>query len=480
MSPVPKTADYNLPGLGVTINDGGLRISAPLVGPKLTILGTTSNTTLPLNEPVQLTDAKQIGKVLDHPNGTPSELSLAVAEALRAGAQNIEVMKIAEDTGEDPAAYSKEDRWDDLFEALDVLKLTDIDVVHCPGAYVDELPTGTHADHGTRGGFHYLLADKMYQATKQGNTAHAVLGPRPLMAVARAESWSGAPSDRAGELFDDVPVSYIREYVDHLTHDNGDLFNHTSHTALTNWLRGANEGSPGQVDALYDLWAHDEDGTIAVDNRGNNVDGGAYLSIVAMPARVSHPDVARLAAILGEAGKTDMNTNGAAAYAGLITTLPPHRAPTNRPIPGLFSARVMAAPLAQELMEYRYVTAVDKSRGFVVAAAVTAAYNAKPSVRSDYVNLTTVRIVHAAVDVVRAIAEDFIGTAIEPQNMAALEAAIDQGLNRMKSIGALRRYDLAILTTPDMQVLGEVDVDLTLVPAFELRKINTVVSLARE
>jgi hypothetical protein len=467
--------------LDVTINDGGLRISAPLVGPKLTILGTTSNTTLPTNEPVQLTDAKQISTVLHHPDGTPSELSLSVAEAIRAGAQNVEVMKIAQLSGEDSAVYAIEDRWDDLYEALDILKLTDIDIVYCDAAYVDETPTGSHATYGARGGFHYLLADKLFQATQQGNTAIGVLGPRPLMRVARDETWTGAPTDRAGELFDDVPVAFVREYVDHLTEDaSGAEQDHSTHTDLQNWLRGANEGTAGQVDAAYDLWAHDEDGNIATDNRGNNVDGGAYLSIVAMPARVSHPDVRLLANRLGEAGKTDMNTNGAAAYAGLITTLQPHRAPTNRQIPGLFSARVMSAGLAKELMDYRFVTAVDKSKGFVVAAGVTAAYNASRYVRSDYVNLSTVRIVHAAIDVVRTISEDFIGNPIEPQNMAAMEAAVDQGLQRMKGIGALRRYDFSILTTPDMQILGEVDLDLTLVPAFELRKINTIVSLARE
>ena len=51
---VPKTADYSLPGLDVTVNDLGLRISPTIAGAKLTIVGTTSNTLLPLIVPAWL------------------------------------------------------------------------------------------------------------------------------------------------------------------------------------------------------------------------------------------------------------------------------------------------------------------------------------------------------------------------------------------------------------------------------------------
>ena len=478
MAGIPKTADYDLPGLNVTVNDGGLRVSPPLVGPKLTILGTTSNTALPLNEPVSLTDHKLIGAVLDHPDGTPSEMSLAVGEAIRAGAQNIELVKISEDTGED-ATYALEDRFDDLETALDIIKLTPIDVVYCPGAHVDETPTGTNPGGTVRTGFHYLLVDKIYQANKVGNTAIAVLGARAVLEVANDENWTGAPTTRAGELFDDVSATFIREYVYHLTADDQGE-DHSAETDLDGFLRGSNEESPGVVDALYDLQAHEEDGSVATDQLGNNVDGGRFLSIVAMAAQVSHPDVSRLAVRLGQAGQTRMNTNGAGSYAGLITTLPPERAPTNRNIAGLISARQMAPGFAETLMEYRYVTALDRAKGYVVAAAVTAAHNAGIYTRSDFVNLTTVRITYAAIDQIRLAGEDFIGGPINPMSMASLKSAISAGLNRMKAHGALRRAAFDILVTPDMQVLGEVSVDLTIVPAFELRVIKVVTSLTKE
>ena len=64
--------------------------------------------------------------------------------------------------------------------------------------------------------------------------------------------------------------------------------------------------------------------------------------------------------------------------------------------------------------------------------------------------------------------------------MSALEGAIQSSMNRLKAEGALRRADFVILTTPDMQVLGEAQIDLTLVPAFELRTVRVVTSLAKE
>jgi len=479
---VSKTADYNLPGLDVTVNDGGLRISPVVSGTKLTIVGTTTNALLPINEPVQLMDAKLIASALDHNDGTPSELTLAVAEAIAAGARNIEIMRIASVSGEDPLLYPVIDRFDDLEEALDILKLVPVDIVHLAGAYVDEDVTGTSAYSGAaRKGFHYLLADKLYQANKQGNTAIGVLGVKPMMQVADEESWDAdVPTNRAEQSFNEPKVAYVREWVDHLSEDSGVLVDHSSETLLSGFLNGAAETSPGVVSSSYDLYAKDTSGSTATDFLGNNVDGGQFISIVAMAARVRHPDVARLAVRVGQEGNSDMNTNGAASYAGLITTLDPHFAPTNRIMGGVFAGRQMAAGLAEELMEYRYVTALDRPKGYVVAAATTAAYNASKYTRSDFVNLTTVRITHAAMDLVRLAAEEFIGGPISPLRMSAMEGAIQSSMNRLKAEGALRRADFVILTTPDMQVLGEAQIDLTLVPAFELRTVRVVTSLAKE
>jgi hypothetical protein len=64
--------------------------------------------------------------------------------------------------------------------------------------------------------------------------------------------------------------------------------------------------------------------------------------------------------------------------------------------------------------------------------------------------------------------------------MNALDSEIDQLLISMKGIGALNAYSFSISSTPDQRVLGELDINLTLVPAFEITSINLVVSLSKE
>ena len=60
-----------------------------------------------------------------------------------------------------------------------------------------------------------------------------------------------------------------------------------------------------------------------------------------------------------------------------------------------------------------------------------------------------------------------------------MSAEIDKMLSKMKGAGALNDYQFYVSATPDEQVLGEVSIDMTLVPAFETVKINLTVSLAK-
>ena len=96
---------------------------------------------------------------------------------------------------------------------------------------------------------------------------------------------------------------------------------------------------------------------------------------------------------------------------------------------------------------------------------------------SDFAKLSTVRIVKQALAVVRAVCDPFIGTANNPAAQLAMRTAITAGLKAMVEIGALRGYDFQVVSTPAMQVAGLVDVELVLVPAFEIRRIRAIVRL---
>ena len=163
-----------------------------------------------------------------------------------------------------------------------------------------------------------------------------------------------------------------------------------------------------------------------------------------------------------------------------MSVLPPWSSPTNKVIPGVSVVRNMSLAQANTLAKDRFVTFYQKPKGVVVVNALTGAYNIDANYHSDYTRLTTVRIVHDAIERVRFASDPFIGEPNNSVNRSALAAEIEQTLGRLQQVGALRRFDYAIRSTPDMQVLGQVDVELLLVPAFEITEITVRVALGKE
>ena len=251
-----------------------------------------------------------------------------------------------------------------------------------------------------------------------------------------------------------------------------------------NWIQYLS-GSHSSYKSVYltaSGWqARDTSGVGVTDNLGNKVDVGSYISIVACPLRTFGANVRKLAIENGASGgNTTYNTDGAAAYAGFIGSLDPHIGSTNKVVPGVIPAKKMSFDQIETLMNRRLVTMITRARGFVVAKGVTGAYHVDNYTKSDFTQLTTQRITHAAIDQVRLSCEPFIGEPHNGPNISSMREAIEGGLRNMQLAGALQRYDFAIIATPDQQVLGQMTVDLTIVPAFEILDIQVNVTLAKE
>lgn len=206
------------------------------------------------------------------------------------------------------------------------------------------------------------------------------------------------------------------------------------------------------------------DGTQEKDRNDRLVDIGKYISVVGAQAILANPTSANSYA-----------ATGAAVYGGFISSLVPNSAPTNKVQPGVrLPFRINTSKL-DSLAGKRYVMFQQKPKGIVVADAPTAA---RPD--SDYQRLSTVRIVKATIDAVRAAGEPFIGEAFNNPRQAALETSIQQALVRLQKLGYLQRFDVAVTSTPSQRVQGKADVELVLVPAFELRQLTVYVALAAE
>jgi hypothetical protein len=204
-------------------------------------------------------------------------------------------------------------------------------------------------------------------------------------------------------------------------------------------------------------------GALILDDNGNPIDIGNSIGVVAGPDFVfEHQELGNYYA------------NGTAAMAGLISTLEPESAPTNKRVKGVKGLRYTLSPnQLGKLTDNQYLTARSKyGKGVVITDGVTAAL---PD--SDYARISTMRITNAAVATVREEADPYVGEPNELEYRNALATAIQSGLDQMKGDGALRDFEFSIHSSLQDQVLGKSLIELTLVPAFEMREITIVVSL---
>jgi len=510
----------NLPGVTVNLNDLGLQIAPPPAGPKITFLGITSNTGIPLREAFTVTNVGQAVAALWVSGSSgekyPGELALAVEEAANVGATNIEIVAIAHVTGDEMTSYWLPTgagpglRYSALATAYEAIKDRPLNVV---------VPVNAWADCPVNSGyFTEQLAQFCYSATR--DVDNACIGVIPLMpvmhwAMAYALSSSANAIGLTGNatlgtevqaitgggletLYFGTPSQSLITQWEKETTRVGASYNLSPNSASNAWsgyLAGSEDTTLGFVNYLdndndatavksaYWTFFQGEDlaGNPVVDQRGNPADAGSRISVVGAPLVTSLVSTAKLAAAFGGAASaTQQTTDGSASYGAKIVTLLPHSAPTNKRIPNVTSQRKLSGAQVNRLAGRRIVSFLDRATGFVVASAMTGGHNVSQYIRTDYNRLTTVRIVDATINVIRNIGERFIG---EPNTAAArnaLSGEIDKALRGMKASRAITGYRFSITASPNQQVLGEAQVDLTLVPAFEMTKITVNVSLTKQ
>lgn len=443
----------NLPGATVEITDQGLRISRPPSGPTVMLLGMTTSTEIEasLNVPYVVSDGTITYAYLKFKNaaGTISELDKAMMEAHVAGARNIQLMNILPPAS--GAFVSDDDRYGYLEAAYTNLANYSVDIVVPVGAALNS----STLSNPTQRNFGYQLANFCFNSTKNNDTCIGVIGVTGPIA-----SPSGTPTMTQVEAW----VTALEAYTNCACYDGTTDADVNGVPENYCFVATSNEEMP----ASYA-------GGDVLDAKGNKIDIGAYISVVAAQVRAVNEAATDVYPTLGY-----YNCDGAASYAGLVASLSAKSAPTNKLIQGLQLQQYESLSEANRLAGKRFVPIISKPKGTVCATAMTGAYNISQYYRSDFVRLTTVRITHDAINYIRAVAEQFIGEPNSAPQRNAMSSAIDSALKSMQTAGALRRYDFNISATPTDQVLGRATVELQLVPAFELTQITVYVSLAAE
>lgn len=164
-------------------------------------------------------------------------------------------------------------------------------------------------------------------------------------------------------------------------------------------------------------------------------------------------------------------SNGAALYAGYVSQLEPWSAPTMKRIFNVGVLRYLPTKTQQLNMIDKGLVpvALNFQREAVWVDGLTFS-----NVASQYTRLSTVRIINDAVQLIRSIAQGYIGEAATTELKNAFDTAITAGLMGMQRIGAIVASDFVITYFPQE---SKAVVDLSLTPAFELRNIEVQVSI---
>lgn len=162
-----------------------------------------------------------------------------------------------------------------------------------------------------------------------------------------------------------------------------------------------------------------------------------------------------------------------AAYAGLVSTLPLKSGSTNKSIEGVAGLRYqLSASQAEALRANKITTVRDKfGRGATVVEGIVASL---PS--SDFQSLSTIRTIHGVMDAVRDTVDPFLGESLDIHHVSSLQSAIQGTLESFVADGTLSGARFELLFPEFSAILGDIDVQLELEIASELRRVLVTVS----
>ena len=206
------------------------------------------------------------------------------------------------------------------------------------------------------------------------------------------------------------------------------------------------------------------DGPPMTDSNGALIDIGKYLSVV--------PQVIQTPAS-SSAGTRSVVTNGAAVYAGLITTITPGNGTTNVRVPNIFIPLAVKKMKLNDLAGAGYVMFANKPDGVRVVSGELAT-----SDDSDYDYISTSLAIASVIDTVRGIAEPFIGKGMTEATRAALDTAVESALTKLAEANVIIQFAHAVNMRTTINGKGIIDIPLTVVPSVELREVNVSIKLA--
>ena len=285
-----------------------------------------------------------------------------------------------------------------------------------------------------------------------------------------AESLKGAGKDKGAVYYDTTM------YIPYTTSDNfaRHLAQHCTYTSLKTYpthgvmgcskLNGVNLSTVADrvnqiLDLDLDLYAKKGNGNNMLNN--NNVPHpiGRCISIPFMQYTVT------------TGNGYNYVSNGAAGYAGMISTLAADRSSTNQPI--------AIDNLAFELSNYQLskltgkgiVTCKRTTQGLVITDGITMA-----PVDSAYRRLSTAKVINVVDRELRRVIEPFIGLQDNLATLNSLNTAITSVLNKLQE-SLIKYYSFKIVTDEASSRLGIIKINYIVIPTNEIKEVRNTVSV---
>jgi hypothetical protein len=176
------------------------------------------------------------------------------------------------------------------------------------------------------------------------------------------------------------------------------------------------------------------------------------------------------------AAETDVSlsgTYGAAAVAGLMSTLAVQSSPTNKVLSGVTALTNRFSYGEMKQLVQGGVLALEERRGVRVVRGLTT----QASENGPFSQITTRRITDYAKNGIRQVCNPFIGRLNNERIRKAMRGAIDGFLATMLQDEALTAYELEVTATRQDEIAGRAIVNATLQPTFSIDYIRVTLSL---
>lgn len=239
-------------------------------------------------------------------------------------------------------------------------------------------------------------------------------------------------------------------------------------TAPTHGIMGVSALLDTSIDAVADkvnklvslrleslLVAKKDKGTNALDKNNMPYPIGRKISVIAGQYKVTTDD------------NYNFISNMAAGYAGMISQLPLDRSSTCQSIDIPDPMYELTNYQLGALTSAGFVTVKQSySKGWVITDGITMA-----PASSEYRRLSASRITDAVEQIIREVAEPYIGTPNNLANRNSLRAGIKSKFDTIKD-KIIAGYDFNLVADRQAEKLGKLIIDFKIIPIYEIKEVR--------